>query len=146
LVLDLEYYYKTLSKKYGLMSRDDSRLILDKALTENQAKDSRIIFGLAQGDTFLHYAFVERMYGDVKTTPYKYERMMSINLPEDQVDPLMHAWGIDTLHNGLRFVAYSKLDFYTNLLGVRKNPKEPLDLDLILDKIAFDEKLKLQEN
>lgn len=112
--------YKKLANKYELLKRSEE--ILDRPLTQQEAKSSRTLILLAEGWRPLG-EFINIIYSMGKQV-YNYNKMICINLPDDQENPAMRAWSIGSLRSQSTIHATSNLNDETHLITM---PKQNLE-------------------
>jgi len=115
--------FNELSKKYEVFNRN--KIIADKSLTKQEAKEHPIWLKLAQDDKSLLNEYTDLIFAEAKEI-YDYDKNMSIYLPNDQENPAMRDWCFGDLSNWSVAVTRDDPDYYARLLGVRTQNLEAI--------------------
>ena len=102
---------------HGVQVYDRNDLILDRSLTEEEARRSPAWLSFADGDLQRLDTFVEKTFRFGKDV-YAYDVMMGIYVPEDK-EPILRAVVINGLCNGSGAYGVNDLGYNSRLVGVR---------------------------
>ncbi len=120
--------YARLSREHEVIER--AKVISDRRLTKEQAKEHPIWLELAQGDKALLREYADLVFAKAKEV-YGHDENMGTFLPDDQENPALRSWYLRDLDIRSNANARNDLDGNTRLFGVRAQ-----NFGLTLERIA----------